>query len=1232
MIDNDWLSTTLDTLSPPLTLHGFLGKRPSHLRSCIIIASHWPSWVFVIGALHLHCVGIYTTILQDPHISSLRQVYNQYQWFHISNLPSLPHLSTDLIVLIQGDIGTSLSSFLPLLYHTHHLLYVSSSHQDSIPPLNLSLVGSLCHFEAGGVTNSSWSLWSNRSFVLCQPCYILRSVRTIVDQTTPTLGCPIVSHLHDDISTYTSPHLIHFNQSQPVYNWNGLLPHNTPSTAIFCVRSIYGGDSWVHRPLTTSELARAYDIPSNLTPSLAGLSPQHLPFLRAAPSKVLLLFGSQALSLSGGAAWSSAITPRVNLELSTHLPGSPTNESCEQAIEESPRENLARQEEKATRADDVAIPYHLWDDRVWSLGLHSCVSVARFQQKFSSNELFFKRHQLDVPCPLHILRHWVMGRWQRNIYSDLLDFLRTRISEGWQDWDEKETLESARDVLQRVCHATFWEWKDGSALIFWRWPLNQQKIAMSGHPIWVKSPLPNWRRPQRQEKDDTIKGQVCKKLQLVRSRRYVSPGQVVSLTSYFSVPKGEGDIRMVYDATKSGLNSCLWVPSFALPGAEVLIRAMDENSWMGDLDLGDMFLNFPLDRNLVPYCGIDLKPYMPEVQSWERWTRCMMGLKPSPYVTIKAYHLAHELILGDRKDPKNVYHWTQVILNMPGQDAYNPMKPRLWKLNPITGKMASATLVYVDDLRSLSSSFSECWRVMHVTSTVLSYLGIQVAARKTRPPAMRPGPWAGAVAWSGAEGICVRCTKEKWSKTKQLVSMLQAELERFESGQCAAGLNFKQLERTRGFLVHMQRTYPALTPYLKGLHLTLDSWRPGRDPEGWKNSALISDYGFWNDNLGDWLPWANAPIDHPEFIKPVPRLRADLEALSQLLLGENPPLRFVRQKKVHTVVYGFADASGVGFGSSYQLPNGVAYSYGIWGRDADSDSSNFRELGNLVNSLEHYVSEGVLEGCEVFLFTDNSTAESVFYKGNTPSKTLFSLVLRLRQLEMNGSLALQVIHVAGTRMIQQGTDGLSRGDLTEGIMAGYEMRCFVPIHLCALDRQPSILHWVRVWTGQHDLTPLTTEEWFDRGHGYVTGKHDRRGLWLPRESGETWLLWSPPPAVADVAIDELMLSRHKRTHINHVFIAPRLCTNTWRKKLYKVCDLVFEVPAGSRPFWPPSEHEPLLIGLTLRFIACSPWQLRQTGTILELGRLLRSVWKAPAGSEWTILRQLSSLPETLESM
>ena len=55
---------------------------------------------------------------------------------------------------------------------------------------------------------------------------------------------------------------------------------------------------------------------------------------------------------------------------------------------------------------------------------------------------------------------------------------------------------------------------------------------------------------------------------------------------------------------------------------------------------------------------------------------------------------------------------------------------------------------------------------------------------------------------------------------------------------------------------------------------------------------------------------------------------------------------------------------------------------GIWDSDEDDLNSNFYELCNHVTALEQGVRN--LANAEVFLFTYNFTAESVFYKGNSP--------------------------------------------------------------------------------------------------------------------------------------------------------------------------------------------------------------------------------------------------------
>lgn len=48
-------------------------------------------------------------------------------------------------------------------------------------------------------------------------------------------------------------------------------------------------------------------------------------------------------------------------------------------------------------------------------------------------------------------------------------------------------------------------------------------------------------------------------------------------------------------------------------------------------------------------------------------------------------------------------------------------------------------------------------------------------------------------------------------------------------------------------------------------------------------------------------------------------------------------------------------------------------------------------------------------------------------------------------------------------MIAQGTDGLLRGNLTAGVMAGKTMMSFIPIHLNAFQRCDLLKSWLLTW-------------------------------------------------------------------------------------------------------------------------------------------------------------------------
>ena len=144
--------------------------------------------------------------------------------------------------------------------------------------------------------------------------------------------------------------------------------------------------------------------------------------------------------------------------------------------------------------------------------------------------------------------------------------------------------------------------------------------------------------------------------------------------------------------------------------------------------------------------------------------------------------------------------------------------------------------------------------------------------------------------------------------------------------------------------------------------------------------------------------------------------------------------------------YSFGDASGGGFGASWESKGSTNYRWGVWGSDSNGKLSNYRELRNLVDSIEEIGRKDDLGGVELYFFTDNSTAERAFYKGSSTSELLHQLISRLKLFEMNYGCKIVLVHVAGTRMISQGTDGLSRGNMTEGVMVGKAIKDFIPIH------------------------------------------------------------------------------------------------------------------------------------------------------------------------------------------
>jgi hypothetical protein len=190
------------------------------------------------------------------------------------------------------------------------------------------------------------------------------------------------------------------------------------------------------------------------------------------------------------------------------------------------------------------------------------------------------------------------------------------------------------DCITGEAKETWWEWTDGSHPFFWRWDPEYVAILRDGLRLWYKGSAPKHVFPQKDEPDPSKKEKIRLTLLKALARRYFEYRDVQSSTHFFAVAKGGEDIRMVYNGTSSGLNALLWCPWFALVTINTMLRVLEPGTYMGDIDIGEMFLNFILEARCIYLAGVDLTKYIEPLgddpRHWARSGRCGMGVRPPP--------------------------------------------------------------------------------------------------------------------------------------------------------------------------------------------------------------------------------------------------------------------------------------------------------------------------------------------------------------------------------------------------------------------------------------------------------------------------------------------------------------------------------------------------------------------------------------------------------------------------
>jgi hypothetical protein len=230
------------------------------------------------------------------------------------------------------------------------------------------------------------------------------------------------------------------------------------------------------------------------------------------------------------------------------------------------------------------------------------------------------------------------------------------------------------------------------------------------------------------------------------------------------------------------------------------------------------------------------------------------------------------------------------------------------------------------------------------------------------------------------------------------------------------------------------------------------------------------------------------------------------------------------------------------------------------------------------------------------------------------------MAFELRLLALEAGFTLHVIHVAGTCLIDQGVDPLSRGERQlRGLID--PAKNTVPLHLHPIERSPVLLCWVANWTGV-PVAALDVCAPVDRPHrGHMPGLK----------------VWSLPPGAALYALEELAMTRLKRMEeVSAIILVPMLMSPSWFRRFIRSVDVYFVVKAGA-PCWPAAMHEPLMIGLSLPLLRHQPWEWRRVPFMVDLGRTLSGMHKTDPlrgldllRTFWAAWTRAHSMPEDVE--
>ena len=579
---------------------------------------------------------------------------------------------------------------------------------------------------------------------------------------------------------------------------------------------------------------------------------------------------------------------------------------------------------------------------------------------------------------------------------------------------------------------------------------------------------------------------------------------------------------MIADLKLGAVNSmCASLPTYFRPGVDALRSVAFVEGYDATSDFKDHFhtwLLHPHDRPFVhvtPPTGPDTFATSLRYASW-------------PMGSVNAPHASNSLTYGNQEDTLRElapFAGTD-ICNDPSSPSFDASLPSIFRRSP-TGTPSATISTHMDDSIIGGASYGHSWHALAVHVKTASRKGIRISWEKLSMPRQ-----AGAT-YSGFECRRGRLAATSSTPTSPFLELAirQPVVDDIRAliavARSPAPVPRLTLARLAGKLQSNAPILKSLCPFLRKLY-----------------DAYV--FGDQSQHF-----WASA----------VPVLditRANLEMIDDILSSGRGRLRVHGDRTSLALQWTDGSGSGTG-GCAYLVDLG---SFSTWSADWVPSfrhfSSNMKELMSVEVAVRRqfrvYRKYGncLLARRLVLHYTDNAVTAGILRQGSSTDPNLLKVARSIILMCSEMDTEFIVVHVSGKRMIEQGTDGLSRDAKTGTVAPDHWRLALLPI---------SMPEKTALWQEVLELmlgTPL-----FLRPQSSA-----------PSDIAGTHSLFFASPWVAAALASNILIAQNMDLRTLAAVVIPRRCQQLFTRAFRRFTLLT--IPAGG-PLWGEHELEPLCV-------------------------------------------------------